>query len=146
MDKKRGKWWKIELYDFLNITNNDIEKEIIESIMKTKQELKGLAKERTCMIYSSYIYNYLRYKNIICRIIDTQEDLKMNYQHRFVLVPKNEKENYIIDVTYTQFKEDETFEKLYQKGYQLVSQAIYQKYLDNIENSNKKGVSRWIYL
>ena len=89
----------MEFSDMLNIGNKNIENIIKDSVSSVKRELDGLDNNQTCMIYSSYIYNFLKSKHVLCYIFDTYEDLKMNYQHRFVMVYDGNKK-YIIDLTY----------------------------------------------
>lgn len=128
----------MDLYNILNISNNDIESSIKKSIEETTSDLNGLIDEGTCKIYSSYLYKHLRNKHIVSKIIDTKKDLSLDYQHWFVEVPVNEDSNYVIDLTYSQFGHDDLFSKMYNEGYQLLSSDMYEKYLSNISLTTKK--------
>ena len=121
----------MEISDMLNIGNKDVNGIINDGIKYVREELEGLDKNLTCKIYSSYIYNYLKKKHVLCYIIDTLEDLGMDYQHRFVMVYDNDSK-YIVDLNYDQFGMDSNFLELYNKGYQRIDDDIYTKYLDNI--------------
>ena len=57
--------------DYSNILNVNKEEVIKEVINKTKSELDGLTKERTCKVYSDYISHNLHLNNILHRNIDT---------------------------------------------------------------------------
>lgn len=126
-----------------NIRQLDIECLIKECIRDTKEELNGLTSERTCMLYSSYLYEKLKANNIPARIISTI-DLGYNYEHRFILVPNNldEKEYYLIDLTFNQFlSNDENidmFNKLLIEGYQKITDILWIFYLSKIVNEEAK--------
>ena len=120
------------LYDILNIKKSDIEKSIQVAIDKTKKELNGLTKEQTCFIYTSYLYQNLRKNNIACYIVDTMEDLNRAYQHRFIVVPKNEKSSYVLDLTVSQFGSSCVFKEMEDKGYQLLDNDKYDLYVSYV--------------
>lgn len=119
----------------LNISGIDIVSTIEESISFAKKELNGLTDERTCIIYSSYIYEYLRKKHVLCNLVDTKSDLGMDYEHRFVVVFYNREYHYIVDLNYKQFGENDIFLDLYNKGYQLMDANFYHTYLDHIKEA-----------
>ena len=123
----------MEVSRMLNIANVDLEKAIEESIAETRNDLNNLTDERTCMIYTSYLYMKLLEKKVLAYTVDTYDDLKMDYRHQFVIVPKDGKKNYVVDLTYGQFGEDEEFSDIYDKGYQLLSKEEYDDYIKNIK-------------
>ena len=127
----------MDLYSLLNIGNNDVESSIKTSIEETISDLNGLIDEGTCKIYSSYLYKHLKDKHIVSKIVDTKNDLLLDYQYWYVEVPVNENSNYVIDLTYSQFGCDEVFSKMYNDGYQLLSNEMYEKYLSNIKSVTK---------
>ena len=129
----------MELYDLLNIRNIDIESTIEDAINETIEQLNGLTDERTCLIYTSYLYDNLKKRHIVARIIDTKDDLNMSYKHQFVLVPKDSDNNYILDLTAKQFGSNDLYDQLNSKGYQLLSSNLYQSYLNHIESSTIKS-------
>jgi len=131
------------LYDILNIGNNNIEKVIQEVIDETKRELVNLDKEGTCFIYTSYLYQNLKGRNILCYIVDTMEDYDMEYQHRFIVIPKDEEYNYVLDLTVSQFGENNFFNEMKLKGYQLLNKNTYNSYLKYV--SVKRGIKRHNY-
>lgn len=131
------------IYDFINIKNNNIEDEIKNSIHKVKEDLKELITERMCKIYTSYLYLNLKEKGVLSKIIDTKEDLNLDYSHYFLVIPKDNNYSYIIDLTYSQFKYNSLFEELYLNGFQLLNKIEYKEYLNNIiEAINKQNIKR----
>ena len=132
----------MEIDEMLNIRKSNIEDVIQEAILSVQKKLEGLSKERTCMIYSSYLYEALRKRGVLCRLIDTKVDLGMKYQHQFITVFKDKSNRYVIDFTYEQFGEYDKFSSMYLNGYQLLSSELYQEYLFHIDEvtyqSNKR--------
>lgn len=124
--------------DYLNILGLDKESIIVDVINQTKEQLKGLTTDRTCMIYSSYISNNLRSNNIVHRNIDT-EKLGYNYSHHFSLVP-NEDNYYLIDLTYSQFNNFE-FIDLIIDGYMNIGKDELKRYLE-IVGKSKNTIDR----
>ena len=116
----------------LNIGNKDIKKLIEKSIKETKNDLDNLTDERTCMIYTGYLYMKLLEKHVLAYVVDTFDNLKMDYKHQFVVVPIDGKNTYVIDLTYGQFGMNEEFNDIYTKGYQMLNKEMYNKYLDSI--------------
>jgi hypothetical protein len=126
-------------YDFLNIGNVDIEKAIQDSISDVKKELQDLTQERTCRVYSSYISQNLHKKHVLHRMMDTL-DFDYPYSHQFVVVPINQKEEYLIDLTFEQFQND-SFPQILQEGYQKVNRREFSNYLDITGNCMEKRVN-----
>jgi len=133
----------MELYNMItNIKNANKEEEIKKAIEITKNNLSNLTEERTCFIYSSYIYQELQKNHINSRIISTK-DLSYEYEHRFILVPDNvEEETYfLIDLTYSQFNTKEPlFDKLSNNGYQKINNDLWTFYLSQV-TQNEKGIN-----
>ena len=120
--------------DYSNILNVNKEEVIKEVINKTKSELDGLTKERTCKVYSDYISHNLHLKNILHRNIDTK-DFDYNYSHKFCIVP-NEEDYYLIDLTYSQFNNFE-FVDLLIDGYTDITKDELKRYMDIVGKSKK---------
>lgn len=96
----------MSLYDrMLNIANIDKESIIRKAIKKTKSDLTNLDYERMCLVYSSYLYENLKDMSCLAYIIDTN-DLGFDYKHRFILVPVDDSNYYLADLTYKQFVKD----------------------------------------
>ena len=118
--------------ELFNLFNVKIEDKIENAIEQTKMQLNNLTINRTCMIYSSYLYNNLKQQLVNCKIMDTAEDLKINYRHRFVTVYENGK-TYLIDLTFSQFgNEDLLLNNLIEKGYELMDEKKWQYYIGKI--------------
>ena len=128
----------MSLYDkMLNIANIPKESIIEKAILKTKEELNGLDYERMCLVYSSYLYENLKELSCLAYIIDTN-DLGFDYEHRFILVPIDDSNYYLADLTYKQFvKEDEVLSKLYNDGYEKIDNDKYNYYLSKVTGSDK---------
>ena len=128
----------MSLYDrMLNIANIDKESIIRKAIENTKSDLDGLEHERMCLVYSSYLYENLKELSCLAYIIDTN-DLGFDYKHRFVLVPVDDSNYYLADLTYKQFgKEDEVLTKLYNDGYEKIDNDKYNYYLNKVTGSDK---------
>ena len=96
----------MSLYDrMLNIANIDKESIIRKAIENTKSDLTNLDYERMCLVYSSYLYENLKDMSCLAYIIDTN-DLGFDYKHRFILVPVDDSNYYLADLTYKQFVKD----------------------------------------
>lgn len=137
----------MELDKIINIRNYDLEKEIIIAIKDVKLYLNGLVNERTCKIYSSYIYRELRKKHISVRMINTL-DLGLDYEHIFLLTLKDSNEYILIDLTFPQFKDiSNIFLELKEKGYQLINDAIFNYYISIIsKNINRHYSIQDVYI
>ena len=118
----------MDIYDLLGLNQIDKEKAIQNSIKETKRELFGLTEELTCKIYSSFLTNSLRKNHILPIRVDTK-DLDCPYSHVFHLVPLNEDEFFLIDLTFSQFHNSD-FEELQKKGYTKVSNESFNDYLE----------------
>lgn len=119
--------------NIFNIKGQNIEEVIKDSIKEVIKELDGLEKNQTCLIYSSYLYNILKRKNVLVHLINTK-DLGFNYEHQFLLVYDNS--YYLIDLTYIQFG-DNSLGDLNNNYYMLVDDDILKYYLFVVTNENK---------
>ena len=128
----------MSLYDrMLNIANIDKESIIKQAIKKTESDLTNLDYERMCLVYSSYLYENLKDMSCLAYIVDTN-DLGFSYKHRFVLVPVDNSNYYLADLTYKQFvKEDDMLRKLYNDGYEMIDNDKYNYYLHKVTGTNK---------
>ncbi len=128
----------MSLYDrMLNIANIDKESIIKQAINKTKSDLANLDYERMCLVYSSYLYENLKELSCLAYIVDT-DDLGFDYKHRFVLVPVDDSNYYLADLTYKQFgKDDEVLNKLYNDAYEKIDNEKYNYYLSKVTGSDK---------
>lgn len=128
----------MSLYDrMLNIANIDKESIIRKAIENTKSDLNGLDYERMCLVYNWYLYENLKDMSCLAYIVDT-DDLGFDYKHRFVLVPVDDSNYYLADLTYKQFgKDDEVLSKLYNDGYEKIDNDKYNYYLSKVTGSDK---------
>ena len=128
----------MSLYDkMLNIANIDKESIIKQAINKTKSDLANLDYERMCLVYSSYLYENLKELSCLAYIVDT-DDLGFDYKHRFVLVPVDDSNYYLADLTYKQFgKDDDILSKLSSDGYEKIDNEKYNYYLSKVTGSEK---------
>ena len=125
----------MDVNDLINLNSLDQEKEITKAIIETEEQLSGLTKEQTCLIYSSYLNNNLKKHHIISRIINTK-DLDCSYEHQFNLVPIDNKNYYLLDLNYEQFHNDD-FPKLNENGYMKVNDISFQLYLTIVGKDTK---------
>ena len=128
----------MSLYDrMLNIANLNKEFIIRKAIENTKSDLDGLDYERMCLVYSSYLYENLKELSCLAYIVDT-DDLGFDYKHRFVLVPVDDSNYYLADLTYKQFgKDDDILSKLSSDGYEKIDNEKYNYYLSKVTGSEK---------
>ena len=128
----------MSLYDrMLNIANLNKESIIRKAIENTKSDLDGLEYERMCLVYSSYLYENLKELSCLAYIVDT-DDLGFDYKHRFVLVPVDDSNYYLADLTYKQFgKDDDILSKLSSDGYEKIDNEKYNYYLSKVTGSDK---------
>ncbi len=128
----------MSLYDrMLNIANIDKESIIRKAIENTKSDLDGLEYERMCLVYNWYLYENLKDMSCLAYIVDT-DDLEFHYKHRFVLVPDDDGNYYLADLTYEQFgTDDEVLNKLYNDGYEKIDNDKYRYYLSKVTGSDK---------
>ena len=122
----------LNVYDLLNLDGKNIEDKIISAIDEVKKELGDLETERTCMIYSGHLYNKLREKHVMCRLVDTK-DLGIDYQHQFVLVSENRDSYFLADLTYEQFGDDELLKKLISSGYEKMDELKWSYYMSKFD-------------
>lgn len=125
----------MKIEDIINIKKDNIEEKIEDAIEDTKEELNDLTTERTCLIYSDYLSRNLYDKHVANKIVSTTK-YNYPYNHQFNIVPKNEDEFYLIDLTYSQFQSDK-FDELEEKGYMLLKNNQYEDYLEIVGNANK---------
>ena len=124
------------LYEMMtNISGNNIEKVILESINRVNNILKDLTKDLTCKIYNSYVFRELRDRHIPVRLVNTK-DLGFSYEHYFVLVP-NDNKYYIVDMTYGQFNINSELTK---NGYQEIDNDSFNSYLRVVTRENSNGI------
>ena len=129
----------MDLYDkMLNINNLDIEEEIKSTINDVNNELSELTTDQTCKIYSSMIYEKLKEKGILSKLIDT-ENFGNDFSHMFVIALDNT-DKYLIDLTYEQFKEKEKLNDLLTNGYIKIDDETFKDYLEIVLN-NKNSFS-----
>ena len=128
----------MSLYDrMLNIANIDKESIIRKAIENTKSDLDGLDYERMCLVYNWYLYENLKDMSCLAYIVDT-DDLGFSYKHRFVLVPDDDGNYYLADLTYKQFgKDDDILSKLSSDGYEKIDNEKYNYYLSKVTGSEK---------
>ena len=128
----------MSLYDrMLNISNIDKESIIRKAIENTKSDLDGLDYERMCLVYNWYLYENLKDMSCLAYIVDT-DDLGFDYKHRFVLVPVDDSNYYLADLTYKQFgKDDDILSKLSSDGYEKIDNDKYCYYLSKVTGSDK---------
>lgn len=132
----------MDLYDMLkNISGKDIEKELKESVFVVKDKLSNLTEERTCKIYNGYLANELRRRHISLRIINTL-DLGLEYEHIFLLVPKNTDGYFLADLTFSQFNNNqECFDDLFSYGYQNIDDDSLRDYLNIVSREDITNIS-----
>lgn len=124
----------MNLYDkMLNINNLDIEEEIKTTINDVKNELSELTTDQTCKIYSSMIYEKLKEKGVLSKLIDT-ENFGNDFSHMFVIALDNN-DKYLIDLTYEQFKEKDKLNSLLTDGYIKVDDDTFKDYLEIVLKS-----------
>ena len=128
----------MSLYDrMLNIANLNKESIIRKAIENTKSDLNGLDYERMCLVYNWYLYENLKDMSCLAYIVDT-DDLGFDYKHRFVLVPVDDSNYYLVDLTYKQFgKDDDILSKLSSDGYEKIDNDKYCYYLSKVTGSDK---------
>ena len=116
------------MMDILNIDGRTTEEKIEKAIENTHEELSDLVEERMCMVYTDTLARYLSEEHTVYRKISTKE-LGQSYDHNFILVPKEEN-YYLIDLTFSQFRQKEGFQLLTQKGYQYIDNSLWNAYIE----------------
>ena len=117
----------MKLEELLNIDNIDIEDKIVDAIDETRVELRDLTTDQTCKYYSSSIKNNLTKRHLINRIVNTN-DYDLPYEHQFNVALGNDK-YYLIDLTYSQFKNGEFIDLLF-LGYMELDNDMFNHYLE----------------
>ena len=127
----------MELYDKItNIYGINVEETIKCTIESVKKKLNNLLEERTCKIYSSYLLRALKEKHLSAHMINTK-DLGLKFEHLFILIPSNEKEYYLIDLTYSQFGVNiPIMSQLLSNGYQIINDEVFRIYLKTVLKEN----------
>lgn len=111
-----------------NVRGLDIESEIKKAISRVRTEYANLITEQTCKIYSGLLYEELNNSHVPTRVISTG-DLGLSYDHEFLLVNSSNIKYYLVDLTYSQFRNSE-FDKLLVDGYQEIDDENINKYLE----------------
>ena len=121
----------MDIYNMLkNIYGNNIEEQLIKSIFTVKEKLYGLTEERMCKIYNGYLLNELHNNHVLARMINTL-DLELNYEHIFILVPSNDSNYFLVDLTFSQFNQkNDQLSQLVDLGYQLINDSSLINYLN----------------
>ena len=127
----------MKLEKLLNIDNINVEDKIVDTIDETRVELRDLTTDQTCKYYSSSIKKNLNKKHLINRIVNTS-DYDLPYEHQFNVALGNYK-YYLIDLTYSQFKNSEFVDLLF-LGYMQIDNDIFNEYLE-IVGKDKCDVS-----
>ena len=132
----------MELYDMMrNIYGKNTEEELIKAISSVRETLNGLVEERMCKVYSSFLLKELNNRHIPARLINTL-DIGLEYEHIFILVPFNDKNYFLADLTFSQFnKNPEQLNQLLTAGYQLIDNISLNYYLDVITENHKNQIS-----
>ncbi len=124
-----------EVYNkILNISNHDTSNIIKDAVKMARDTIP--VPDRMCILASNMIYNYLKDRHILCKIINTKE-LGMGYRHDFVLA-KDINNTYLIDTTYSQFKNNSFLldEDILVDGYTIVNDDVLLNYLNSIPTPN----------
>ena len=133
----------MNVYDLLNLNKLDKKEKIEETIQEAKQQLTNLTVQRTCRIYCEEVRQGLLKRHILNRVIDTG-DYGYPYSHQFVLVPIDEEQFYLIDLTFPQFSSNE-MENLKENGYQVVGEDSFQTYMNIVGQENKNISLREVF-
>lgn len=129
----------MDVYDLArNVRGINIENEIKDTIKSVREEYSNLITEQTCMIYSGLLCEALKDRHVSVRIVNTG-DLDFRYEHMFLIANSGYLKYYLIDLTYSQFKDD-SFKELLENGYQEIDNSNINKYL-NIVTLNEKESS-----
>lgn len=134
-----------DLYEYVNISNIPLEKRLELSIKETKTLLKGVDPVGACATYSRHLFYYLSQNHIVSKIINTK-DLGASYEHFLVLIPINDFEYYLVDLTYQQFKNDELFKILLEKGYEKVTDLNFYLYYSIVTGEQLDSSLKDIFL
>ncbi len=122
----------MNISDLLNLDGSNVEDKIVDTIDDVRVELKDLTTDLTCKIYSDYIKNSLTKKHVISRVVNTS-DLDLPYEHQFNVVLDGIDNYYLIDLTYSQFKNSEFIDLLFQ-GFMKIKNKDFSRYLEIVGN------------
>lgn len=121
----------MNLFDMMkNIRGINTEEMLCKAIKMVKIRLRFLTKERMGRVYNSYLLNELNNNHVPARLINTL-DLGLNYEHLFILVSNNDRENYYLsDLTFSEFNDKSNlFNDLCNEGYQSIDDDLLNCYL-----------------
>lgn len=121
----------LDVFQLLNLSGGDVESKIQSAIADTNEELDFLPIERTCVVYSNYLYNNLRKRHLVTRLVDTT-DLGGDFMHHFVMVADDKKSYYVADLTYGQFGEDKVLKDLLENGYEKFNKDKWSYYMSRL--------------
>ncbi len=122
----------MNISDLLNLDGSNVEDKIVDTIDDVRVELKDLTTDMTCKIYSDYIKKSLTKKHVISRVVNTS-DLDLPYEHQFNVVLDGIDNYYLIDLTYSQFKNSEFIDLLFQ-GFMKIKNKDFSRYLEIVGN------------
>ncbi len=122
----------MNISDLLNLDGSNVEDKIVDAIDDVRVELKDLTTDMTCKIYSDYIKKSLTKKHVISRVVNTS-DLDLPYEHQFNVVLDGIDNYYLIDLTYSQFKNSEFIDLLFQ-GFMKIKNKDFSRYLEIVGN------------
>ncbi len=138
----------MDLYNMIkNVYGKNIQEELVKAISIVKEKLYNLTKERMCKIYNGYLLNELSNHHLPARLINTL-DLGLTYEHVFLLIPSENQEYFLVDLTFSQFNSnDDSFQSLLINGYQLVDDLTLNKYISIVtKTSNTFSLDELFYL
>ncbi len=122
----------MNISDLLNLDGSNVEDKIVDTIDDVRVELKDLTTDMTCKIYSDYIKKSLTKKHVISRVVNTS-DLDLPYEHQFNVALDGIDNYYLIDLTYSQFKNSEFIDLLFQ-GFMKIKNKDFSRYLEIVGN------------
>ena len=128
----------MNINEMLNIDGKKVEDKIEDAIDETRRELDGLMTDLTCKIYSQYMKKNLNKQHAIHKVVNTLE-FGFPYEHHFNVVMENDKNFYVVDLTYNQFQNPEFLDLIF-KGYEKLSDEEFAQYL-RIVGKDKKDIS-----
>jgi len=115
-----------------------MENDIKDVVSKVKDEL-SLVNETAGLCYyaSNNVLFDLDYRGIDSFVFNVRELCDIDYDHYFVLANKDEKNKYLIDLTYSQFLEKNDKPRFFEKwpGVILKESIEGKKILDNLTNN-----------
>lgn len=130
----------MELYDLINIQGKDKETELEKCIVEVRKKLPDLTEDRTCKIYNGLLYQELIKSHITAKLVNTK-DIGLPYEHVFILMPLNKGVFYLVDLTYSQFRnQNPNFVRLLMNGYQEVDNELLNQYIRIVEPKTINGL------